>query len=81
MQEVEYIDNGVTFQATVNQFRSVAMAASAPYINEENVGFTFTLTPEDSFNSTGTLKLVFPQDLYVRKGAYCKPISSNMRSG
>lgn len=70
MQEVEYIDNGVTFQAKVNGFISVALSVSTPFINEDNVGFKFTLKPEDSFNSTGILKLTFPNELWVSSGAY-----------
>lgn len=65
----------------MNSFKSVSMQAQSKFINEENVGYTFTLEPRDSFNSSGTLKLVFPPELYVRSGAYLKPISSNMKPG
>jgi hypothetical protein len=81
MQEVEYIENGVTFQAIVNGFVSVAVTADSKYINEENVGFTFTLEPEDSFNSQGIIKLTFPVELSVRLGSYYQPLSSNMKTG
>jgi hypothetical protein len=33
MQQVEYINNGVTFQATVNSFNSVSVQATNQYIN------------------------------------------------
>jgi len=63
MNEVEYIDNGVTFEASVNGFNSVAVQTSNPYINSANVGYKFTLQPHDSFTNLGIIKLTFPTEI------------------
>lgn len=35
----------------------------------------------DSFNSSGIIKLYFPNELWVRQGAYLSQVSSNMKVG
>ncbi len=79
MQQVEYINNGVTFTATVNGFDSVSVEATTSYINKVNVGFVFNLLPHDSFNSSGIIKLVFPTQLVVAQGAVLGQVSPNMK--
>lgn len=57
------------------------MAATDPYINAKDVGFTFTMVPENAFNSSAILKITFPQELYVLDGAYLKDVSPTMSTG
>lgn len=57
MQQVEYIDNGVSLTATVNGFDQVSVKATNQFINTVNVGYVFDLLPHDSFNSSGIIKL------------------------
>lgn len=60
---VETVSSGVTYTATAGGFSDVSLSASNTVINRENVAFTFTFRPEDSFTSDAVLKLIFPPEL------------------
>lgn len=72
------MDNGVTFEATTGGFISVALAADNSYINAAGVAYTFTLEPENSFNSQGVLKLTFPDELWLDPNSYIQGTSANI---
>ena len=66
------------FIATSGGFESVSVVADDPYINAEEVGFTFTMVGEESYETGAILKLSFPSELWVTLSAYLKNVSSNM---
>ena len=78
---IEYVNQGVYFYATTGGFASLTVTATNPVINAQNVGFTFTMVPENSFNSTACVQLLFPTELPVIQGAYIDNVSANMVSG
>ena len=39
-------------------------------INKQNVAYTFTLQPQDDFDSTAIMKIVLPTQLYIGDGAF-----------
>jgi len=78
---IEYVNQGVYFKPTTGGFASITLTATDPYINSQDVGFTFTMTPENAFNPTAILKIKFPEQLYVHDGAYLKDVSSIMSTG
>lgn len=58
--QIEYVNSGVYFKATTGGFASITVSATNAYINAQDVGFTFTMVPENAFNSTAILKITFP---------------------
>jgi hypothetical protein len=60
---IETIDQGVFFTAKPGKIRNVSISASDLMINERDVAYTFTLSPEDDFSSSATLKLTLPDQV------------------
>ncbi len=48
-KQIEYINSGVTFQSTANGFELASFTADNTNINTDNVNYTFTLIPKNSF--------------------------------
>jgi hypothetical protein len=58
---IELIDKGIIFIPKAGELTGVELVSNNPYINQEDVTFTFTLTPNDSFTSIAIWKLTLPQ--------------------
>ena len=64
-QVIEYVDQGVTFEASTGSFRQVQLSLSTSEIGATNVAYTFTLEPQSPFTKDGVLEIVFPDQIQL----------------
>jgi hypothetical protein len=62
MNPVEFIDSGITYEATTGTFSYATVDVSDLFVFAENVSYTFTLNPLSSFSSAGRLRITFPDE-------------------
>jgi len=66
---VEGVDTGITFEATAGGFGFVAVSVDDKLINKQNTHYTFTMRPQDVFDSKAILKIACPTQITVSQGA------------
>ena len=62
---VETVDSGIVFIAQAGGFSVIEMSMDIKTINEPDVSYTFTLQPQDDFDSTVKVKLSLPSEISV----------------
>ena len=77
---VETVDSGISFTAAAGGFSVIEMDMDIKTINEPGVSYTFTLQPQDDFDSTAKVKLSLPSEVSVSDAVELTSVSDGLNA-
>ena len=63
--EIEAANTGITFTPTAGGFQSISITPSVSTINAMAVSYTFTMRPQNTFDSTANIKITLPSQISI----------------